>query len=201
MARRIAFRDLSASAWKNGAGSTTEIAVFPEGAGLDDFDWRISLATIARSAPFSRFPGVDRSLAVVSSSAQGLVLLVESEVMLLETASQPLRFPGEAFVSALAHVASTDFNVMTRRGRCEHRLERIALAAGASRAFARQGAATLLFVAAGEGVTTIAADDGGQWALAALDALLLEAGDARGVRIDAPAGAILLAADIFSVQP
>ena len=28
--------------WKNGGGETTEIAVFPAGAGLDDFDWRVS---------------------------------------------------------------------------------------------------------------------------------------------------------------
>ena len=31
--------------WKNGGGETTEIAVFPSGAGLDDFEWRISMAS------------------------------------------------------------------------------------------------------------------------------------------------------------
>jgi environmental stress-induced protein Ves len=202
MARRIAFHDLSASAWKNGAGSTTEIAVHPAGAGLDDFDWRISLATIERSAPFSPFRGVDRSLAVVSSSAPALVLLLESKVMVLDTASPPLHFPGEAFVSAIAHAASTDFNVMTRRGRCEHRLERIAVAPGASHAFTRQGAVTLLFVAAGEGEISLASDGGGgRWKLGTLDALLLDAGDARGVHMEAPAGATVLTAEIFSLQP
>ena len=34
--------------WKNGAGVTTEIAVFPESAGLDDFEWRLSMATVCQ---------------------------------------------------------------------------------------------------------------------------------------------------------
>ena len=32
--------------WKNGGGETTEIAVFPEHAGLSDFDWRVSMARV-----------------------------------------------------------------------------------------------------------------------------------------------------------
>ena len=30
--------------WKNGRGETTEIAIWPPTAGLDGFDWRISMA-------------------------------------------------------------------------------------------------------------------------------------------------------------
>jgi uncharacterized protein len=51
--------------WKNGGGETAEIAVFPEGATLDDFDWRISMATVSADGPFSLFPGVDRTLSVL----------------------------------------------------------------------------------------------------------------------------------------
>jgi environmental stress-induced protein Ves len=45
--------------WKNGGGETAEIAVSPDSAGLDDFDWRISMATgQASGGPFSMpFPG------------------------------------------------------------------------------------------------------------------------------------------------
>src|SRR5688500_2425780 len=32
--------------WKNGQGTTTEIAAFPPGAGLETFVWRISMADI-----------------------------------------------------------------------------------------------------------------------------------------------------------
>ena len=32
--------------WKNGQGVTLELAIAPPGAGLDDFDWRISSARV-----------------------------------------------------------------------------------------------------------------------------------------------------------
>jgi environmental stress-induced protein Ves len=52
--------------WKNGGDETTEVAAGPPGASLETFDWRISMAHIAQSGPFSLFPGVDRTLAVLS---------------------------------------------------------------------------------------------------------------------------------------
>ena len=33
--------------WKNGLGQTRELACWPPGAGLDDFEWRVSVATVA----------------------------------------------------------------------------------------------------------------------------------------------------------
>ena len=59
MTQLIQYASLRPAPWKNGGGSTTEIAVWPNGAGLDEFDWRISLATITQSGPFSFFPGID----------------------------------------------------------------------------------------------------------------------------------------------
>ncbi|TIN81446.1 MAG: HutD family protein, partial [Mesorhizobium sp.] len=58
--------------WKNGGGVTTEIAVSPSGAGLDDFDWRVSMARVELSGPFSQFAGIDRTLAVLEG--EGIVL-------------------------------------------------------------------------------------------------------------------------------
>ena len=58
--------------WKNGGGVTTEIAVFPANAGLEDFEWRLSMATVASDGPFSLFAGIDRTLAVLEG--EGLVL-------------------------------------------------------------------------------------------------------------------------------
>ena len=46
----------------------------PEGASLDTFDWRISMARVASDGPFSEFPGIDRTLAVVEGS--GMVLTI-----------------------------------------------------------------------------------------------------------------------------
>ena len=46
-ATRFALADIVPTPWKNGGGATREIACWPPGTGLDSFDWRISVATIA----------------------------------------------------------------------------------------------------------------------------------------------------------
>jgi environmental stress-induced protein Ves len=59
-------------AWKNGGGVTREIAVFPDGAGSDDFIWRISVADVTAGGPFSVFPGIDRYIAVIDGKGMTL---------------------------------------------------------------------------------------------------------------------------------
>lgn len=112
--------------WKNGGGETTEIAVSPHGAGLADFDWRVSMAKVAGDGPFSAFPGIDRTLAILEGA--GIVLSVEGaepKQLTLETA--PHAFPADAPTSAtLIGGAVLDFNVMSRRGKIDHRVERLA---------------------------------------------------------------------------
>jgi uncharacterized protein len=56
--------------WKNGGGLTAEIAVSPESAGLDDFDWRVSMARVEAGGPFSLFPGVDRTLSILEGEGE-----------------------------------------------------------------------------------------------------------------------------------
>lgn len=110
--------------WKNGGGETAEIAVFPDSAGLDDFGWRISMATVASDGPFSGFPDVDRSLSVLEGA--GIVLDVKGHApATLTPASHPFAFAADAAASAcLLGGAITDLNVMTRRGRFTHKVER-----------------------------------------------------------------------------
>ncbi len=85
--------------WKNGGGTTAEIAIAPAGAGFDDFDWRISLATIAQSGGFSVFPGIDRTLALVEGA--GVALQIDAAPLFHLNADHPLiRFAGEAAVHA-----------------------------------------------------------------------------------------------------
>lgn len=52
--------------WKNGRGTTTQIAILPENASLlkGDFLWRVSTATISEDGMFSRFPGFKRYIAI-----------------------------------------------------------------------------------------------------------------------------------------
>ena len=111
--------------WKNGGGVTTEIAVFPEGAGLDDFDWRISMAHVAQDGPFSAFPGVDRTLCVLAGLGITLAFAGKGEVTLGKM-SDPYSFPADVAVHGKLHGEPIDdFNVMSRRARWRHEVERV----------------------------------------------------------------------------
>ena len=115
--------------WKNGGGTTTEIAVSPDGAGLDDFDWRVSMARVEGGGPFSGFAGVDRTLAVLEG--EGIVLDIAGRPPAEVTkASTPLSFPADVpTTAALIAGPITDLNVMTRRGRVTHTVERLMVSA------------------------------------------------------------------------
>lgn len=111
--------------WKNGGGETTEIAVFPEDAGLSDFDWRVSMARVDGDGPFSSFPGIDRTLAILDGA--GIVLDVAGQApKRLTHESQPHAFSADSPTSAqLVSGTVLDFNVMSRRSKIEHRVERL----------------------------------------------------------------------------
>jgi environmental stress-induced protein Ves len=113
--------------WKNGGGETVEIAVSPDGAGLADFDWRVSMATVAADGPFSVFSGIDRTLSILEG--EGITLFIEGrEPVLLTQDSDPLPFAADAPTSAtLVDGVITDLNVMTRRGSFTHSVRRIGI--------------------------------------------------------------------------
>jgi len=129
VARIIRASDCRTTPWKNGGGSTTEIAIAPPGASLDDFDWRISMARVASDGPFSEFSGIDRTLAIVKG--HGLSLTIgDAEPVVVDRHSDPIPFPGDIPTSARLLAGEViDLNVMTRRGYFEHRLQRIRKAA------------------------------------------------------------------------
>ncbi|MFJ9952925.1 HutD family protein [Kitasatospora sp. NPDC091207] len=105
-----------ATAWLNGGGVTREVAGFPAGAGLDSFDWRVSLADVASAGPFSAFPGIDRVITLVDGP--GMALTVDGADHLVDTPFRPFAFAGEADTGCrLLDGPVVDFNVMTRRGR------------------------------------------------------------------------------------
>lgn len=130
--------------WKNGGGATSEIAVSPEGADFDEFDWRVSMATVTNDGPFSTFPGVDRTLSILEG--EGIILdIAGRDAATLTSASDPLSFPADAATSArLVAGPITDLNVMTRRGRFRHRVTRHELDGGMELA----SGAAILFSAA-----------------------------------------------------
>lgn len=171
MSELIQFASLRAAPWKNGGGCTTQIAAMPAGAGFDQFDWRVSLATISASGPFSTFPGIDRTLALVEGD--GVLLDLDGARFMLSDSDPQVSFAGEAAVHAtVAGGPTTDFNVMTRRARCRHRLERLPLRGSVQ--LVPRGACTLLFLAEGESLTI--SSSGERIALVRYDAVLLSPG-------------------------
>jgi uncharacterized protein len=117
-AERIDVMRVAPRAWKNGAGLTRELAASPADATLGDFDWRISIADIARDAPFSAFPGVDRCIVLLDGGGMWLRSASGRTRHRLERPFEPFRFAGdEAIDATLLEGPSTDFNVMTRAGR------------------------------------------------------------------------------------
>lgn len=109
--------------WKNGKGVTLELAIAPANAGLDDFDWRISSARVESAGPFSHYPGIDRSLGLLSGA--GLRLNLAEQISLeLDSHTPVVAFLGELDVQAeLLDGPVQDFNLMSRRNRWQHRLE------------------------------------------------------------------------------
>jgi environmental stress-induced protein Ves len=141
-------QERQAEPWKNGGGFTSEVAAFPHGAGLDMFDWRVSIATVAVSGPFSCFSGVDRILAVIDGQLD-LHLDDARSTIRLAPDSLPHAFPGDIGVTGEPVGGPvTDLNLMFRRGRWTGAMERIA-APRSHRLALGSGCAIILFT--GEG--------------------------------------------------
>jgi uncharacterized protein len=108
--------DMPVVPWKNGGGTTRTLAVAPDGASLDDFLWRVSLAQIDAPAAFSAFPGIDRT--ILLWRGEGVVLRSPSWPDLhLTEPLRPFCFRGEdAITCDLLGTSATDLNLMAKRG-------------------------------------------------------------------------------------
>ena len=108
----------AAQPWKNGGGVTREVAVFPPKSDMDGFDWRVSIADVASNGPFSLFPGIDRTLTILSGA--GIMLELDRDVEFVPP-GRPFAFPGDKPAAAtLLDGPVTDLNVMSRRGVVRH---------------------------------------------------------------------------------
>lgn len=127
--RKWTAKDYRTMPWKNGGGSTTELAIFPETASIDNFVWRLSTATVSQAGPFSHFAQIDRSLAILNGA--GLVLKTDAgstceQSVTLTQDSLPHRFAGEDNIFAeLVDATVVDLNLMTRRDVCQHFMQRL----------------------------------------------------------------------------
>ena len=183
MMRVLRPADYRTTAWKNGGGRTTEIFVAPPGAGVDMESQ--CLAEVAADGPFSAFPGIDRTLAVLRG--EGLQLSTgDDEPVSLTPDSAPHRFPGDLATSArLIGGPLLDLNMMTRRDRRSHRMTRIDLIdAHETR---RSGALNLGFCARGAARCETA---GADVILSTHDCVVLDGEETRTLWRPAPAATL-----------
>ncbi|SEM29441.1 hypothetical protein SAMN05443999_1192 [Roseovarius azorensis] len=181
--RLIPYSRLVAAPWKNGGGETREIAVSPSGAGYDDFDWRLSIATIAEDGAFSAFPGIDRTLILLAGKGVAMRLGDQGEHVL--QSGQRLQFAGEQIVqSRLLDGTVQDLNVMLRRDRMTAHIDTEPLQRRTVLDLGIGGGA--IFVCEGQAVLS----DGtvlGRW-----DTILSEADDMEQITLTGKAGLILI---------
>lgn len=120
--------DFAPTPWRNGAGSTRQIAVgCSDGIGQSDGRggtvgtdqdlWRVSVAELDDDPPFSRFVGWDRRF--VLASEHRIALRINGATRPLVRGSS-VGFPGEAEVTAhLDGRPARGLNLMTRRWRAD----------------------------------------------------------------------------------
>lgn len=121
------YAELPETRWRNGAGTTRQIATVPANASTDSFTWRLSIASILVAGPFSSYPGVDR---VLLNCGPGPLALEVNGAQTLLLRHEHLSFDGEDAVSAsppqeasLPQGPTLDLNLMTRRLSCRGSLE------------------------------------------------------------------------------
>jgi len=107
-------------AWKNGQGSTQELAF--GGSSLGSFDWRLSMAPVTTDGDFSDFEQYDRTLILIDGN--GLTLNHENgQQDALKQRFDMAHFDGGWRTKAKLHDGDIlDFNVMTLQSRCRSKV-------------------------------------------------------------------------------
>ena len=180
--------------WRNGGGSTTEIAISPEGSALGDgapFLWRVSMAKVEQDGPFSTFAGYDRTLVLLQGGGVQLSFGADAPPVTLSAPLQLCRFAGDWETRCrLLDGAVRDFNVIVDRKRGRVAVESVALGPQ-QKTLALSGHTTLFFVAQGA-LELELADAGGRQRATQLETLRIDRADVgapTAVRLSAAAEA------------
>ncbi len=111
--------------WKNGGGATREVYVKWRDQSQTTWDWRISIASVVKSGPFSEFHGIDRSLSILDGRGFRL-RWPHGQTSSLDQSSQPFAFAGDASVFCdVTHGPTVDLNVMTQRSTHRHHVQKL----------------------------------------------------------------------------
>ena len=129
----IHLADVAPTPWKNGGGTTRELIAWPD---AEHWVWRMSVAEVAQSGPFSRFDGVQRWFAVLGGA--GVALTHNGTRHTLTVDSAPFCFDGGGPTECeLRDGATLDFNLMTRVAGAVDDEASVARQTGASAAMTR----------------------------------------------------------------
>lgn len=106
----VKLSEVAPQPWRNGGGMTRELAAWPS---PGDWRWRMSVAEVAQSGPFSRFEGVERWFAVLHGA--GVALSLDGHTHRLTADSKPFSFDGGLHADCqLLDGPTQDFNLMLR---------------------------------------------------------------------------------------
>ena len=115
----VRFEDVKPQPWKNGGGVTRELLTWPT---PDDWSVRISVADIEQDGPFSAFPGIKRTITVLSGAGIWLDTPLDRE---LRPKDPPFTFPGDiAPHCELVRGPTRDLNAMFNERAGVGRLQR-----------------------------------------------------------------------------
>jgi environmental stress-induced protein Ves len=111
--RHLTAKDYQRMPWKNGQGSTTQLISAPAVDG--NFHWRLSIAEVGQSGPFSDFSGYDRIITLIEG--KGMVLTFNGSMKRrIDQAFAPLPFDGGWQTDCqLIDGPLRDFNLMVQR--------------------------------------------------------------------------------------
>lgn len=130
MVHVLTAQDYRSMPWKNGQGVTLEVAR-SHGEGLDDFDWRVSIADVKAAGPFSHFLNRQRIIGVLEG--EGMVLHVDDQNPVTLRQKAFFAFKGESHVHAeLVKGAIRDFNLIYNPEKYSARLQWICSSSGTS---------------------------------------------------------------------
>ncbi|HLI11438.1 MAG TPA: HutD family protein [Alphaproteobacteria bacterium] len=114
--RLLGPNDYRSMRWRNGGGVTAELASAPGAGGR--FLWRVSIAEVAQSGPFSNFTGYDRIITLLSGEGMALDFSGAAEPVRIADRLAPVPFSGDwATTCRLFGGPVRDFNVMVDRER------------------------------------------------------------------------------------
>ena len=99
--------------WKNGQGETIEMAI-NSGATLENFDWRLSMASVVEDGVFSNFAGYTRNLILIAGNGINLQHNSNKIDKLSELLDVATFDGGNKTVGNLHSSEITDFNIITR---------------------------------------------------------------------------------------